>query len=503
MASKYYNPRLASSVGAAQGEQYVPLEPAIAPARQMLQRGMAKAERNRLIEMERRRKEAEAFEKAMGEREEIAAKTTDKIKKAKYSIDSMPAQSKVLLTLMARDVKDRTRALNAGILNGSIGQAAAVMIRQDIDDDVERMNDIAATMPKIMENYAAAQPSVLNSSKNINISNAIMGGKFELAYSPEKNENGKNKIIAKVTVDGEPLEIPYEDLANPTYAVVDTEAFTTAFKTINDVADKAANDSKSVESMKADVRNALVGLNFTPEQTLSIAFDWLGKTAPGYVKEKYAYLKDYTKDGEIDTEAFMKKIDAETGDGDGEASPEELNEWVHEQLIQAAETAYSSYQKPSAPPTKENTRIIKQGEDYADNFNTAMQSLDFNSIISNMRYEGKPITGYEVKNGKLYLELTVGKDKDGIQVINSMPLDLNNKIDVQRLFRYYVQKEENSSVQSRKILENINLENIFTYDETKGDGINLFPNLYGETNISNTAGTSSPFSQPDPFDPNN
>jgi len=442
MASRYYNPSLAQKVGAASAEQYVSITPAVEKGQMAFERQQAKQLKQQELRFEKRKLEAEAFRKALENRQNLAAKTLDKIQKAEWSIDTMPVQSKALLTLMMKDAKNRTKELNDRILRGDIGEAGAVMIRESINEDVKRGNDIANAMPKILKNYLDAEPSMINSSEDIEISNQIMGGKFELGFSPtEKDEEGRSKIIAKVKVNNKNFEIPFDEIANPTYIPVDTEAFTAAFTTVNAAADKAASKGKSLDSFNKDIDATISGLNFTPEQALSIAFDYLGKEMPEYVT-----IADFTdKNGNIDIAKFKSNIDM---DNDGKfGEPEDLNLWVKSQLKKAATDAYEDYKKDYADKFDTGTEADKKRQRNKDITDQTITSI-ISDPIKAIEKSGMP-DKTEVKNNKItFYDL----DKDNNKVINAQ-FDLKTKEGVAALAKYIASYDYKNDVD---LIYNIN-----------------------------------------------
>lgn len=444
MASRYYNPGLAQKVGAASAEQYVSIAPAVERGQIAYQREEAKQLKKKELEFEKRKLEAEAFKKALENRQNLAAKTLDKVQKADWAIDTMPIQTKSLLTLMMKDVKNRTKALNDGILRGDIGEAGAVMMRASIDEDVKRGNDIANAMPKILKNYLDAEPSMINSAEDIEISNQIIGGKFELGFSPtEKDEEGRSKLIAKVKVNDKNFEIPFDEIANPTYIPVDTEAFTAAFTTVNAAADKAASKGKSLDSFNKDIDAVVSNLNFTPEQALSIAFDYLGKERPEYVT--IADFKD--KNGNIDIAKFKTKMIGDL-DGDGEVGDrDDLNLWVKSQLKKAATESYEDYRQDYADKFDTETEAEKRRQRNKDIADQTITSI-ISDPIKAIEKSGMP-DKTEVKNNKITF---YNLDKDNNKIINGQ-FDLKTKEGIAALAKYIASYDYKNDVD---LIYNIN-----------------------------------------------
>jgi len=220
----------------------------------------------------------------------------------------------------------------------------------------------------------------------------------------------------------------------------------------------------------ADVDAALSGLNFTPQQTLSIAFDYLAKERP-----EYADLKKYiNENGEIDTKKFQQEIDS---DGDGvPGEPEDLNLWVKEQLKEAAKNAYSGYQKDYADKFSTNnkeTDLKNTATNLIDEFNNAQGQFDF-SILHNLKYGGKNIAGSQVRNGKLYLEYIARTTGEGQEIAELPPIDLNDKTAIRLLFTEYVKQQKGLS-EANKIMKFINDEDILTFNDASANMSILFP----------------------------
>ncbi len=65
MASRYYNPRLAQSVAAAESTPYVSLTPAVERGRIAFERERARSLKRQALELERKKLEAEAYNKKL------------------------------------------------------------------------------------------------------------------------------------------------------------------------------------------------------------------------------------------------------------------------------------------------------------------------------------------------------------------------------------------------------------------------------------------------------
>lgn len=426
MASRYYNPRLAASLGAAQGERYVSLEPAVAGARQIIQRGIAERKRNELLKIKQRQEEAKAFAEEMERIDDVLYTVQKNLADEGNLIEKAAPAIKARVTALATLAKDNYDILQTGIKKGQIKRGAAIIWQdENVNKYIKDAKDLLESWPEIINNTAANPPSVVNPSTVLKISRRKAEGAFTFDKEGMANiydDDGKT-ILKTISID---------DLKNLDYIPVDTEAFTTAFSTVNTAADKAASKGKSLDGMLADVDAALSGLNFTPQQTLSIAFDYLAKERP-----EYADLKKYTNEnGEIDTKKFVEGIDldGDNGEGDGvPGEPEDLNLWVKQQLKDAAATAYEGYQKDyedKFSTDDKQTESDKKRQRNKDITNQTMASI-ISDPIKAIEKSGMP-DKTEVKNNKInFYEI----DEKNNKTINAQ-FDLKTKEGIIALAKY-------------------------------------------------------------------
>jgi len=439
MASRYYNPSLAQKVGAASAEQYVSITPAIEKGQMAFERQQAKQLKQQELRFEKRKLEAEAFKKALEQRDDVLYAVQKNMAKTSKKIDFAPPAIKNRVIAMGDIAKQNYKQLQDAIKQGRLNRGAALMWQ---DENVNKYIDDAASLldkyPEIISNYANSQPSMINSSKDINITNKIAKGEFEL--------DAENNAIIK-SEDGKTIEakIPFDELANPTYIPVDTEAFTAAFTTVNAAADKAASKGKSLDSFNKDIDAAISSLNFTPEQALSIAFDYLGKEMPEFVT--ISDFKD--KNGNIDIAKFKGSIDMDNGGkGDGvPGEPEDLNLWVKSQLKKAATESYEDYRRDYADKFDTGTEADKKRQR-----NKEIADQTITSIISDpikaIEKSGMP-DKTEVKNNKITF---YNLDKDNNKVINSQ-FDLKTKEGIAALAKYIASYDYKNDVD---LIYNIN-----------------------------------------------
>ena len=471
MASRYYNPRLAQKVGAAEAGQYMSITPAAARGQAAFERQQAKQLKQQELRFEKRKLEAEEFKKEIGRRDDILYSVQKNLAKAKKRIDGAPSAIRDRVIALSDMAKNNYNQLQNAIKDGRLNKGAALMWQDDnVNKYVEQADELLNKYPEVVKNYSENPPSMVNSSSDIQISNKIIGQEFTL-------DENNNAVVE--TDNGEKITIPFDELANPTYIPVDTEAFTTAFATVNTAADAAASKGKSLESMKKDVNAALAKLNFTPEQALSIAFDYLGKEQPEYVN-----IEDYKNEkGDIDISKFKGSIDMDGDKKFGET--EDLNLWVKSQLEKAASDAYDDYKKDYADKfktdTDQNQNIKLDAENYAEELNNALSNYDF-SMLHNTKIGGKLITGNEIRNNKLYLEYTARTTSEGQEMAELAGIDLNDKVRLKALLSEYIKGQKGLSI-SNKISNNINDEMLFTIEDINKQNSILFPSTTAKPNL--------------------
>lgn len=431
MASRYYNPRLAQKVGAAISEQYVSIEPAIEKGRIAYQREEAKQLRKQQLEFEKRKLEAAEFAKEMKRRDDVLYTAQKDLYKSEKNFDTAPPAVKARVTNLLVEAKENTAALNSAIKNGSVTKGQSVEYTDAINKKVKKAERLLELYPEIVKNYSENKPSMINSSTDIKISNKIGAGEFEIAEIESEDKvivkNDNNEIIAT---------IPLDEAVNPTYIPEDYEAFATAFSTVNEAAKKAASKGESIDNMKQDVKSALSTLNFTPEQSLSIAFDYLGKERPEYIN-----IEDYRDaDGNIDIAKF--KTDKVTDlNNDGNIDENELNSWIKSQLVEAAENAYDGYKKdyadkfePDTPTaTEEKEKQTQQNINFAtDQLNKMklpktpkgmidVDSTVFNRLLNNLNLSVDPQGSY-VAGEKKIIKVKSNITNKTLNIMSDMPI---------------------------------------------------------------------------------
>lgn len=335
MASRYYNPRLAQSVGAAESTPYVSLTPAIERGQIAFERGRARSLKRQALELERKKLEAEAYNKKLKELDDTLIAINKQKKDSKAGIDGLPASAKGFITMSSQLAVDNYNKIQQDVKSGRISKADAVLrVDKEVNSIIDRNNYIIDNYNELIDSANLLEPSSINSSADLDIAKKQISGEYILNYDPNTDQ-----LIAEFQNDeGEIIKsIPLNEMNKPAYKVVNTEAFSTAIGTINDIADKAAKAGKSQKSFENELSASIDGLNFTPDEVMSIAFDYLAKEKP-----EFANLKDY--EGKIGE--WVQTIDT---DGDGvPGEDEDLAAWAKNQLKTIGNNAYSGYQKDYA-----------------------------------------------------------------------------------------------------------------------------------------------------------
>jgi len=431
MASRYYNPRLAQKVGAAEAPMYTSISGAVEKGRIAYERETVKQLQKKQIEMQQRQAEAAAFKKEMERRDDILYNITKQQEKISKPIELLPAQLKGIATSLAEEAKIEYLEIQKAIQKGLLTKGqAAIEMENGPNAKINKINSIISGHAELIENANFKKPSVVNDSKSLKITNKLIEGNYNV------NKDGEivimdddNKTILQ--------KIPLSEANKVNYIEEDTEAFNNAFVSLNSAMDSAAKSGKRWESAKREIDLIVDQLNFTPEQALSIAFDYLGKERP-----EYANLKNYqNKDGSINIEGWKKTIDA---DGDGKpGEDEDLSKWVKDQLKEVAENSYEGYKKDYADKfdTDKPNDFVVLGEDIATN------------IIKDPVSQFQEFSNAPIKYDKLNKTITIetGEDKDGNK-LPSEKFNLNKKSEYLRFIDLLLLNSSYTASERSKIL---------------------------------------------------
>jgi hypothetical protein len=334
MASRYYNPRLAQVVGAAQSTPYVSLTPAIEKGQMAFERGQAKKLKQQALELEKKKLEAEAFKNEEKRIDDVLYTVFKNKETASNKIDYAPTQIKGLTATLLDTATKNYGKIEALIKDGKISRGEALTLQDEqVNNLIKKANGLLDNYDELIENIDNLEPSSINSSQDLKLSRKLIAGEYIVNMGPDGEYyadiiDDDNKTVIN--------SVPLSELNKPNYIPVDTEAFAATLDTLNTAMEKAAKVGKNEDIAGMEIDNALRNLKFTPEQTLSIAFDYLGKEMPEYV-DRSKYLD---KNGDIDINKFKGIIDAE-GDGNED---EDLLAWTRKQLKEIALKSYNAYQ---------------------------------------------------------------------------------------------------------------------------------------------------------------
>ena len=336
MASQYYNPRLAQVVGAAQSTPYVSLTPATERGQMAFERQKQRQLKEQAVELERKKLEAEAFKNEQKRIDDVLYTVFKNKEQASNKIDYAPSQIKGLTSTLLDTATKNYGKIEALIKNGKISRSEALVLQDEqVNNIIKKANGLLDNYDELITNIDNLEPSSVNSSQDLKLSRKLIAGEYIVNIGPDGEYYADIIDDDKKTVIN---SVPLSELNKPNYIPVDTKAFADALTTLNTAMEKAAKAGKNEDIAGMEIDNALRNLNFTPEQTLSIAFDYLGKEMPEYV-DRSKYLDE---NGDIDINKFKGTIDA---DGDGNfGENEDLLVWTRNQLKEIGLKSYNVYQ---------------------------------------------------------------------------------------------------------------------------------------------------------------
>lgn len=469
MASRYYNPRLAQKVGAAEAPMYSSISGAVEKGRIAYERETAKQLQKKQIEMQQRQAEAVAFKKEMERRDDILYNISKQQEKISKPIDLLPAQLKGVATALAEEAKMEYLEIQKDIQKGLLTKGqAAIKMENGPNTKINKINGIISGHSELIEDANFKKPSVVNDSKSLKITNKLIEGNYTV------NKDGEivimdddNKTILQ--------KIPLSEANKVNYIEEDTEGFYNAFVSLNSAMDSTAKSGKRWESAEREINLVVDQLNFTPEQALSIAFDYLGKEKP-----EYANLKNYqNKDGSINIEGWKKTIDTDGADGTGDGipgEPEDLNIWVKNQLKEVAKNSYDGYKKDYADKFDKDKNNTSENIAIAGIEDIENALTDFNfSILNGKTINGRKVENTEIKNGKLIINYVARTTSEGQEIAESEPIDLNNQTEIKGLIGEYLKSIYGSDKNVDEAILSLRNKNIKTFKQSAQEKSILFP----------------------------
>jgi hypothetical protein len=328
MASKYYNPQVARSLGAAYVEPYV-------SAAMGVEKGMARAQRMKIAKMQAKQAKAAEWMKQQKDAFDNWIKYNDKIKNAPNELAKAPQPlQEYFLNKFSNNKKEYRQYLNPALNNvqRSIGFQE---IKTSQDSDVSLIKDI----PNRVASLNPDNISVANDPSVTKALNAQIKGEFKVS------EDGM------IIFNDKSIEsIPVEKFGQINYIPVATEKFGEKAAQLDVILDKLAKNKVSPALLPKELDRELGDLNLTREEAISVAFDYFGKEQPGYInftkkefdKEQNTGLMNFEGDSEGWIEANLDVLDK---NNDKYVDAGELNLWIKQQLKEAGQKSYADYTK--------------------------------------------------------------------------------------------------------------------------------------------------------------
>lgn len=310
-------------------------------------------------DFERRKLESEAWTKSRTDASKNWTNYFDKLasKKASEPISALPGQKaaetyykliendkKSFMEFQSADISNVERSIQYNNINQSIDQKIA---------DIKGVPAKIAEWGSNLENVSVANSKAITDRMAASLDDEwehIGDGKIKF----------KNKDLADTDIS---------QLYDIDYIPVATEAFTSKVTDLNTLTEKFAKQNVSKKDLRKKLDNELADLNITKNEAISIAYDFLGKDQPGYVNIEM--IEDITGDLEGKPEEFLiKYVDKNKN---GEVDGAELNSFIKEQLILAAEDGYEERLNELNKDTISET--VKTETDIYSDAKNLMQSI--------------------------------------------------------------------------------------------------------------------------------
>lgn len=370
-------------------------------------------------DFERKKLEAENYNKKRKESEKILS---DYIKDQKEFDKRIPPNNYgQIITEKSVELKKSRNNVENEIRKGSIGLADSMKATQKDQQTLKNISSGVSYYEEWMKTYEETHDNLSSTvgSKNIDIVNSMAKG---LVYGQGKDtvvKNEEGKIIHTFK-DKEPLDVyDSETFEELDYISPDTSAINTLFDATQKSAQSAASKGADMTGYIKKVEQDLAQLTLTDKQYVSAAFDFLGKTTPGFTNPFDSYIED-------DMRAAFDAKDPNLLDtnGDGDSMPE-IKAFVHKAMIEGAKDAYEGYKK-----------------DYADKFEPKSDPKPTSAEQSKIDMEESAERQVQdfFKDKSVWLRTNLGpnfKIEDTVVELKDDKYDLNRKEDVIRLIRDY------------------------------------------------------------------
>lgn len=428
MASRYFNPRLAAG-GATEVDPYFSARGAAAEFQQAYQIATAQKQRQKALEIEQAKLERKALE-AQYKRQQDTLLELRKNKQASNDISGYPIGIQKIATQLAEEAKRSEAEIKGLINNGRINTLQALEMQDEfVNSKIKKAKKILDNHNSLVTDAEQSESSVINSSIDLAMDTALLNGNFE---SFDTN-TGEAVVIDPETNVRKPINL--YDTTSLSANKVQTERFNETFQELNKASEVAARRGQSQKAFENEIDSVISGMKFTPEETISIAFDYLGAKQPEYIKKD-----DFMTNGEFDLSKFVVHVG--DSDKDGEITEQDMDHWVKSELAKAAKKSYKDYYND----------YNQEEADSAANSDEAKTNAyyeDGKRFIENLtgEFDGQELKGLKY-NGKLISEVAFNQDMIIIDVIEktvgdeqltaSYNFDVNNVIDLKKLTNIYL-----------------------------------------------------------------
>lgn len=428
MASRYYNPRLAAG-GAAEVDPYFSTAGAAAEFQKAYQTRVTQRQRDKALELEQAKLERAAME-AQYKKQQDTLLELRKNRQESNDISGYPIGIQKIATSLAQEAKRSEAEIKGLIRAGKIDSLQALEMQDEF------VNSRIKKAKKVLENHTALvtdgenrENSMINSSTDLAVDTALLSGNF-ISFD---TDTGEAVVYDEQTKANKAINL--YDTASLTSAPVQTERFNEAIQELNKASEISARRGQSQKAFENEINSVINGMKFTPSETLSIAFDYLGAKQPEYIKKD-----EFMTGGEFDLSKF--KVYVDDANGDGEINDQDMDYWVKAELTKAATTAYKDYYNDYNQENAENSANsdeAKANSYYADG-KRFIEKLtgEFNGEeLKGLKYNGKLVTEVAFNQDTIIIDV-VQKTQGDEQITASYEFDINNVIDLKKLTNIYL-----------------------------------------------------------------
>jgi len=464
MASRYYNPRLASIAGAAQGKPYVSAKPQIDEAFNKLYRSLDI-------------KRAEQIKK----QKEIDSQ----VSRIKYDSDkwllsqqqkkgNIPEKHKAgFLLSVGSELKKLFKDSNDPKLLAEESQRIkmnAISQLNSIGDSYDKINNAIAPNALLIKENKYDKDLLTEEALDINAK--LQNGD----WVPKITENGYEQI----KLGGSDEFVSTEEILKKAALIPDqSELHSTITKNMIDAAEEFEKSDYPIDVFKSKINNEILSGPLDYKTALSLA----GKIGLGgqenidlkrlalassdendYVYEDYEFNEkgEFVKTGKV--------ISGEAG----------LIERVKDYYRNAAAQYASQFE--SNRIEKETISTTKSKDSTVENIATAgiedieKALTDFNfSILNGKTINGRKVENTEIKNGKLIINYVARTTSEGQQIAESEPIDLNDQMAIKNLTGEYLKSIYGSDKTVDQAILSLRNKEIKTIEKAAQEKSILFP----------------------------